>query len=82
MNYDAWKLDSPEYIDLELTKEDLEEYYNKNQDYIELLWEEHVISNDWGSGEDKIQITDEIFWEWLEEIALKDTQYLEGLWSL
>lgn len=43
------------------------EYYLNNQEEIENQWEEHLYSNDWGSGEDKIQITDEMFWEFVED---------------
>ena len=47
-------------------------YYNDNQSLLETEWENHLSSNDWGSGQDSIPITDEMFWEFVEEY--KDSQ--------
>jgi len=43
------------------------EYYLQNQEELEAEWADYVISHDWGSGEDKIKITDDIFFEWVSD---------------
>ena len=45
---------------------ELEQFYNDNQDWLEDGWSEYLIENDWGSGEDKIKISEDMFWEWVE----------------
>lgn len=64
-NYDTWKLDSPDYDTYE--KADVVEYYNQNQEELEQSWAEYLGEGEFGSGEDKIKITDEMFWEFVEE---------------
>ena len=43
------------------------EYYLNFQEELENDWQEYIIENDWGSGQDKITITDEMFMEFVEE---------------
>ncbi len=43
------------------------EYYLQNQEELDNEWEIYIIENDWGSGEDRIKITDEMFMEFVEE---------------
>lgn len=76
-NYDAWKLDSPDCSD-ELTDADIRSFYDHNQEFCEEKFAEHVIENDWGSGEDKITITDDMFWEFVEQLAFDDFEAYLG----
>lgn len=47
------------------------DYYNslnsQTQEQMEYEWQEHLLENDWGSGEDKIKITDNMFFEFVAE---------------
>lgn len=43
------------------------EFYNLNQEDIDSHWEEYIFENEWGSGEDRIKITDLMFWEFVED---------------
>lgn len=43
------------------------EFYYDNQDLLEEMWEDYITSNDWGSGEDRINLTEDIFWEFIED---------------
>jgi hypothetical protein len=45
----------------------LEQFYLENQDFLEEAWTEHIVAGEWGSGEDRLNITDDMFWEWVEE---------------
>ena len=45
----------------------LNNFYNNNQDELEREWELYIYDREWGSGEDKITITEGMFWEWVEE---------------
>jgi len=45
----------------------VEQYYDENTESLEQAWEEHIANNDWGSGEDRITITDQMFFEFVEE---------------
>ena len=49
----------------------VEEYYNANQDILDEAYQEYINSNDWGSGKDKIKLTDEHFWEFVENVMSK-----------
>jgi hypothetical protein len=42
--------------------------YAFNQEEVETAWREYISSQDWGSGEDLIKITDEMFWEFVEDL--------------
>lgn len=46
----------------------LENYYYDNQDELHRMWDIHVSEGEWGSGEDKIVLTDDMFWEFVEDI--------------
>ena len=50
----------------------VQRYYDKNQEYLDEAWQEYLANDDWGSGEDTIKITDDMFWEFVE-----DTMYDE-----
>lgn len=43
------------------------QYYLDNQDELHADFEEYIFEHDWGSGDDKIKITDEIFFEWVAD---------------
>jgi hypothetical protein len=43
------------------------EYYLSMQEELDEQWQDYVYENDWGSGEDKITITDDMFFEFVEE---------------
>ena len=47
-------------------QDELLNYYTNNQDEIEKSFSEYLSENDWGSGEDKIIISDQIFFDWIE----------------
>jgi hypothetical protein len=47
-------------------QEELLKYYTDNQDEIEKEFSQYLSENDWGSGEDKIIISDKLFFSWLE----------------
>lgn len=47
---------------------DLFKFYDNNRRYIENLWEDYVMNKEWGSGEDKINISDAMFWEFVEDL--------------
>ena len=49
--------------------EELEQFYSDNQDEIETLWEIHLSEGEWGSGYDRINITDKMFWEFVEDLG-------------
>lgn len=63
--YDEWLIGDEDCYDT-YEREDVENFYYDNQDLLEDEWEEYVVEHDWGSGEDKIKITDEIFWDFIE----------------
>lgn len=44
----------------------LNEFYASQQEDLDAAWTEYLFTNDWGSGEDAITITEEHFWEWIE----------------
>lgn len=44
-----------------------EAFYESNQDSLDNAWIEHISCGEWGSGEDRINITDEMFWEFIED---------------
>jgi len=48
------------------------EFYSQFQDELEKEWEEYLADGEWGSGEDKINITDKMFWEFIED-RMEDT---------
>lgn len=52
---------------MKLTKE-IETFYDKNQDTIEEAWAEYLSYAELGSGADNIKVTDEMFWEFVENI--------------
>lgn len=52
----------------------IETFYDQNQDEIESAWSEHLSYAELGSGFDRIQVTDEMFWEFVEN--LHDSQQL------
>lgn len=54
--------------------EGLNLYYKNNQDEIEASWEEKLSYMELGSGEDKIKVTDNMFWEYVEEGFLQFTK--------
>lgn len=39
-----------------------------NQDLLNELWADHVASGEWGSGADRIAITDDMYWEFVDEL--------------
>ena len=43
------------------------EFYNQNDEVLEQMWEEHVATEDWGSGSDRIEITDAMFWDFVSD---------------
>ena len=43
------------------------QYYLDNQEELETNFEEYISYKDWGSGDDKIKITDELFFEWVAD---------------
>lgn len=43
----------------------LEKFYEDNQTEVELRWAEFLSESDFGSGEDRIVISDEMFWEFV-----------------
>lgn len=46
---------------------ELVNYYNENDEELDLAFEEFLLENDWGSGEDKINAQNaEIFWEFVQ----------------
>ena len=45
----------------------LEKFYYDNQDELEKEFEIYVTEKEWGSGEDRIRITEDTFWEFVEE---------------
>lgn len=47
---------------------ELERFYNANNEVLEQMWEEHVATGEWGSGSDRITITDDMFWEFVGEV--------------
>ena len=47
---------SPTYM------EKLEDFYFYNDDRIYSMWREYIDGNDWGSGDDRIRVTDDMFW--------------------
>jgi hypothetical protein len=47
--------------------DEVREFYEENQEELENDFENYVLENEWGSGEDKIRITDTVFWEFVEE---------------
>ena len=55
---------------------ELEQFYNENQDHIEDVWSEHIsiqlTSGGFGSGEDRIRINDDMFWEFVEDLMDKN----------
>lgn len=53
----------------------LHKYYNDNQDAIEEQFAQYVSEGEWGSGDDKIEITDDIFWDFVEDLS---NESLEG----
>jgi len=55
-----------------MTEQDIEDFYHQHQEEIDNQWQDHIYSNDWGSGEDRIRITDEMFWEFVEERAYEE----------
>jgi hypothetical protein len=47
-------------------------YYLENEEDVDFEWEEHIGSGEWGSGEDEIKISEDMFWEFVEERMAKD----------
>jgi hypothetical protein len=45
----------------------LEKFYNENQDELHRDWDDYISYKEMGSGEDKIEVTDDMFWEFVEE---------------
>jgi hypothetical protein len=43
------------------------QYYLDNQETLENDFTDYISYKDWGSGDDKIKITDEIFFEWVAD---------------
>ena len=52
----------------ERIRSDLDNFYKDHCDHLESLWEDHISNGEWGSGADKIIITDCMFWEFVEKI--------------
>jgi len=50
-----------------INEQDIETYYRDNQDELDAEWEDYLSYGEWGSGEDQIKITNEMFWEFIEE---------------
>lgn len=50
-----------------IMNKELEKFYDENQEELETLWEEHLSYGEWGSGLDSIRITEDMFWEFVEE---------------
>lgn len=46
----------------------LHKYYNDNQNAIEEQFAQYVSESEWGSGDDKIEITDCIFWDFVGDL--------------
>lgn len=69
----------PENSALAAVGTEVERYYENNSDRLEEEWEEHLYSNDWGSGEDKINITNEMFWEFIEEQFHKENEQVSAI---
>lgn len=49
----------------------LEQFYNDNQTEIETMWAEYLSYGEFGSGEDRIKITDDMFWEFVQDVQDK-----------
>jgi len=45
----------------------IHDYYEANEDILANSWAEYLSYAELGSGEDKIKITEEMFWEFIEE---------------
>ena len=64
----------------------LENFYNQNQTEVEIAWAEHLSEGEFGSGEDTIKITDDMFWEFVEDFQDKAKEskkrYVKGLLTL
>lgn len=52
----------------------LDTFYRDNQSFIDDAWSEYLSFGEWGSGEDRIEITDDMFWEFVEEIMDKEKE--------
>ena len=50
---------------------EVEAYYNENQDILDEAYQLHVSEGEWGSGEDKIKLGDDHFWEFVEDVMSK-----------
>lgn len=50
---------------------ELEKYYNENQDILDEAYQLHVSEGEWGSGQDKIKLGDDHFWEFVENVMSK-----------
>lgn len=53
----------------------LVEYYESEQDMLHEAFDQYVDENEWGSGNDRIKITDAIFWEFIESNYYCEVDY-------
>lgn len=51
-------------------------FYSINEESIDEMWHEHLSYAELGSGDDKIAITDAMFWEFVEDVFYRETGYL------
>lgn len=60
-------------------REALYNFYASNMDDIEESWAQHVSESEWGSGEDEISITEDMFWEYVEKY--RDEHFINSEYS-
>lgn len=51
-----------------------EKYYYDNTEYVDERWSDYISYKDWGSGEDRTTITDDMFWQFVQELADKEKE--------
>ena len=50
--------------------QEAKQFYDLNPDLCEAHFEEYISFGEWGSGDDKISITDDMFWEFIQDYLL------------
>lgn len=48
-----------------------DDWVKQNEDALNAEWEEYISFQEWGSGQDRIKITDHMFFEWAYDIYFK-----------
>lgn len=58
--------------------QELLNFYHQYQDELEKGFSEYISEGEWGSGEDRITITDDMFWEYVSQEHERAKSFGEG----